>query len=309
MSGYENRLLSKDDAKNMPSLYRSAFDIKVPAEYVLKKFFHPYQKIRASFVTVYESMPISFYGVIVQKVRFRDTVFYIGQSCDSMTHKQHGGKGYFVTLAERTYTTLKEQGISYVYGFPNTTIYNLRIKKLKWIHSENINYYKDSVKAIPLSKVAKKFSFLRLTYLSYCSKLLRKYSSCASQFDNSNFSEEDGAVIHDSDYYDYKKSNDKFIINIHGVNVWIKIDGFLWVGDIQKAEYELFVKVVSELRVIAKITGCSYVGYHFQENSYNDKMLSKLFAPNSQIPLGFKYLSEETEKFKFKFCGADFDTW
>ena len=70
--------------------------------------------------------------------------------------------------------------------------------------------------------------------------------------------------MHDADYFEYKSSNDKFIIKIGKTHLWIKADGYLWVGDFDNAHKEEFSLVLNKLESIASRIGCSSIVFRFQ---------------------------------------------
>jgi hypothetical protein len=299
-----------EDLNFYDSIYKSAFSSKPDLKEVRNKFFHKYQKIKPSFIALSESNePASFYGIITQRACYNNEVFEIAQSCDSMTHKDHGGQGLFIKVAETAYDFLKSQGINYVFGFPNAVIYDLRKIKLKWEHQENINVYKEKIPTLPLDKIAKKLPILRSLYLSYLKKVFAKYTSSNTFLHNSNYEKDVCCILHDQDYFDYKRSGNKFLLNLKGVDFWIKIDGVLWVGDFEKTTPEQFDESFLILKKLAKKAGLSTIVFHYQEGTNNDKLLGKKMKPYSQMPVGYRHLTDEHSFKTCKFSGADFDTW
>lgn len=308
---YTNELFKEQDVNKLLPLYESAFDLKFKFNTVKNKFFANYQKIKASYATFSSSSNkiVSFYGVISQKAVFNNDSFFIGQSCDSMTHKEHTGKGLFINLAANVYKQLKDEGVEFVYGFPNKAIYNLRIKKLHWIHTENINHYKEKIKTVPLAKLVKKLPILKKVYLPYLTRILKKYKCDTLFFKNSVIGKDIGGVLHDQDYFDYKKTENKFVLKIEGIYFWIKFDGLLWVGDFEGGKSELFPRAFTILKKIARQSGCTSIVFHYQEGSENDLYLKQILKLEDTMPYGYLNLTDKNLNRKFKFCAADFDTW
>lgn len=309
-SGYIRKRLEENDLSYISPLYKSAFDLTVDVVDIKNKFFDKYQKIKASFICyTRDKKAVSFYGMIVQKVIYNGSEFYVGQSCDSMTHKEHGGKGLFVKLANDVYEYLKQEGVQFVFGFPNTTIYDLRIKKLRWQHVENINVYRKKVSTLPLAKVVKKAPLFKPLYNVFLKIILKKYKSDIPFFENSVVGQDVAGIKHDLDYFNYKQTNDKFVISINGIKLWIKMDGFLWVGDFETPSHEQFKSVLKTLEEIARFAGCSFIMFHFQESTPNDRLLKEFIPLHSTMPMGFMNLTENHVDKSFKFTGSDFDSW
>lgn len=309
-SGYIRKRLEENDLSYISPLYKSAFGLTVDVDDIKNKFFDKYQKIKASFICyTRDKKAVSFYGMIVQKVVYNGSEFYIGQSCDSMTHKEHGGKGLFVKLANDVYEYLRQHEVQYVFGFPNTTIYELRIKKLKWKHEVNINVYRKKVSTLPLAKVVKKAPFLKPLYNEFLKIILKKYKSNNLFFENSVIKKDVAGIKHDLAYFEYKQTSDKFVISINEIKLWIKIDGFLWVGDFETPSHDQFPSVLETLEFIARLGGCSFIMFHFQEDTPNDNLLKDFLPKHSTMPMGFLNLTENHIDKTFKFTGSDFDSW
>lgn len=307
---YDYKFLENDDARALLPLYQNAFGLTVRSEYVESKFFAEYQKINASsFASISGSKIVSFYGIICQKAIYNKDVFYIAQSCDSMTHKEHSGKGLFLNLAKKSYQKLEESGIKFVYGFPNKLIYGLRIKKLKWLHNENINVFKFKIKTLPFAKLIKKLPALKPLYFFYLNKMLRNNFSSASFFQNSVVKENVGGILHDADYFKYKGGKDKYVLKVNGINLWVKFDGLMWVGDFEHTSADEFSKCLSCLKKMAVKTGCTSIVFHYHEGCVNDILLKTFQQPVETIPYGFLSLEEAPVPRQFNFTGSDFDTW
>lgn len=307
-NAYTFKRLTKNDVNKLLPLYSSAFGLTANAQSVTNKFFNDYQKINASYYAE-KDVAASFYGMIVQKAIYNGSVFIVGQSCDSMTHKGHGGKGLFAKLAKEVYDYLKTKEVDYVFGFPNTTIYDLRIKKLLWQHNEDIHVFKLKVKTLPIAKVVKKIPAFKGLYNSFLKAVLKKHKSNTDHFSNSLVKTDVAGILHDVDYFNYKRTPDKFILKINNINLWVKIDGFLWVGDFEFTTEENFKPVLKKLKQLAAICGCTSIVFHFQEGTENSKLLQNFCAIDSKMPLGFIHLTDKHKNVCFKFSGSDFDGW
>ena len=306
----EEQVFSEEHIEQLVPLYTNAFGMRSSAEYLHQKFFASYQSTRASAIAFNQKgLAVSFYGIIRQKARFNNKEFSIGQSCDSMTHSEYGGRGLFIKLAEYAYEQLQKQGLGFVYGFPNERIFGLRKNKLSWQFNKPINQYELKIKALPLAKLVKRFSSLRPIYLQLAKARLRRFISPATHFENSVQAGNIAAVVHDADYFKYKHGPGKYILRLHGVHVWIKLDGCLWVGDFETCPADVFTNLLSELKSLASALGCTSVRFHYHEGSPNDLLLKKVSSPVATMPCGFRALSPEFSGMEFHFCAADFDTW
>ena len=70
-----------------------------------------------------------------------DEEHIFGLSVDTMIRRGVRGKGHLKRMAEDTYARLAEDGIPFVFGFPNENIYLIRKKILSWTDIGNLSYY------------------------------------------------------------------------------------------------------------------------------------------------------------------------
>ena len=124
-----------------------------------------------------------------------------------MTHPNHRGKGLFVSLAKAAYQLAKENGIKFVFGFRMKIHILAFVKKLGWIHKENLNICKLRVFTFPLAYVCRKLSFLNGFYQSYSRFVLKNKFSKRKYFDNPLISDKSGGLLRDEafNYKDYMK--------------------------------------------------------------------------------------------------------
>lgn len=307
---YNVEKVSKDNIAKISLLYIRAFNKHFSKQYVDNKFLDPYQGENHSFIAFDGDVAISYYGVIKQRAVYNGERTILYQSCDSMTDPKYSGKGLFIKLANLTYDELRNEGINFVFGFPNRRIYGLRINKLNWQHEENIYKFQFDVLTFPLAKIVKKIPRLVFFYQNYVKFNLKKHLSKVLFFENSCSLTNKSFVLHDHEYFKYKSSNDKYIVSILGVNLWLKVDGFLWVGDMEFCDENKFLNILKKIKLLARKLGCANIVFFYQEGTMMANTLLKIKEPTEKLPLGYlKINSDEKTKFNFKFCGADFDSW
>jgi hypothetical protein len=313
MSNYKFERLSDKNIKDLVFLYSKAFNEKTSVNFLLKKYnTEPFGLSFIGFIA-YDSFtnePASYYGVFPVKVSYKNKIFIAAQSGDTMTHPNHRGKGLFITLAKLTYELARENGIEFIFGFPNENSYGGFVKKLDWIHYSNINNYKIKTGAFPLEKIAKKIPIFNFFYERlflkkiYASKKLNSFPNSISQQ-----SPELGFVIHDYNFFNYKTYYKSVIIVVEGIKCWVKIDGRLWIGDIEYCDKEKFQKVLGELISLSKKISCSSVHFSFFENCDFDKWLKEKYSVISQNPVGCLSLGNNINPQVFAYQSGDFDTF
>ncbi|HET7818339.1 MAG TPA: GNAT family N-acetyltransferase, partial [Bacteroidia bacterium] len=252
--------------------------------------------------------PAAFYGVFPCIVEYDGKKIIAAQSGDTMTHPSHQGKGLFIKLAKMTYELAKEKGIEFIFGFPNKNSYPGFVKKLNWVHTENINTYTFKIKTIPLIELAKKLKLTSL-YISYALIFIRRYVSQKTHFNNSIINNENGGLVHDESFFNYKSYTKKFILEIEDILIWLKLDGRLYIGDIETTSLEKFEKALKKLKIICFFIGCNKIQFNISPNTYWDKILKKKYKHQNTLPIGYYNLNSELPLEKIKFTGADFDTF
>ncbi|MFC1900291.1 GNAT family N-acetyltransferase [Chloroflexota bacterium] len=76
---------------------------------------------------------IGHYAVLPMDVQVQGKPVKAALSVNTMTHPDYRGHGIFPFLGQETYQTCMDNGIRFIYGFPNNNIYQPRINKLEWI--------------------------------------------------------------------------------------------------------------------------------------------------------------------------------
>ncbi|MCZ8283856.1 MAG: GNAT family N-acetyltransferase, partial [Bacteroidia bacterium] len=231
------------------------------------------------------------------------------QSGDTMTHSDHRGKGLFIELAKRTYVLAKESGAAFIYGFPNQNSYPGFVNKLAWQHHESLHLHSIKVLTLPLAKLAKKITWIRTFYVLYVKLILCFYKRTGSGFPNSLSGKGNNSILHDAVFFEYKKYHDTFILKLHGKLIWAKIDGRLWIGDVELQSKQVFNKTISSLKVLAFLTGVDEIHFHTHPGTDYDTYMSEFGKIKSTIPIGFLDLESGIDVASFKFQSGDSDTF
>lgn len=312
MSSYQFKRLDESNIKDLLFLYKHAFNAYADLNFIQKKYNTSFASVtHVGFIAYHTATnePSAFYGVFPIQVEINGQKIVAAQSGDTMTHPNHRGKGLFITLAKMTYDLAKELGVEFVFGFPNDNSYPGFVNKLSWKHYSNINHYKIAASSIPLDKLAKRFHLFK----PILNLFIPTTTSIAktNQFDNSLKKQNQayGTVCHNQEFYSYKTYYPNFVVELAGVKCWLKVDGRLWVGDIDFCDEEKFNKVVMALVNYAKSKFCSSVQFSVFENSSYDKWLKKLQKPHSSIAAGCLNLSMKYNPENFAYQAVDFDTY
>lgn len=253
--------------------------------------------------------PAAYYGVFPHQAIAEEKVLLVAQSGDTMTHSAHRKKGLFVILARLTYKECLKNNISIIYGFPNENSYPGFIKHLDWKQLDTIIRYdlKLSFKTFPLSKLSKKFNWIKRIHLKYAKWLLRKKINNQVYSFQNNYSTSYTKVLRDKNYLEYKQSADKFFLTIENVIVWIRLTDVIWIGDFDNYA-AITPQVLRKLKQVASWLGYNTIVFNFNESLPLPEQL-KGFKKNGKDASCFYVPDNQSVPANFIFTGADFDTW
>ncbi len=253
--------------------------------------------------------PSAFYGVYAHPYIYNNQHYYVVQSGDTMTHKNHGGKGLFTLLGKLTYKLAQEKGVQMVYGFPNDNSYPGFTKKLLWTHRDNISVYKFKVFTFPLLKIAKKVKFFNFIYHPYLKLINSFFKPTVASFQNSVIETNKGSIEHSNEFFKYKKFNGSFIVKVANTHVWLKPDGFLFIGDIESTNSNDFIKIIKGIKQYAILIGADVLQIGFSPNSFWNKQLSENYSSVKGAAFGYLLFDQKFPIESFEYTQADLDTF
>ncbi len=307
---YRIERLTDEKLGDMQYLYKNAFHTGVSIEFLKKKYETGAFGLKYTGFIAYDTRgnPAAYYGIFPLHIKYKGEVILAAQSGDTMTHSSHRGKGLFLKLASMAYSFAKESGVKFVYGFPNHHNSYYGLMKLKWTHDGYINRYKIGVVTFPLAKIAQKVKFLSGIYTKYTDFILRKYKSSDKGFENP-IPDENIIVLRDENYFKYKEYFKKHILKLEGRNVYVKVDGSLLIGDIEKCTEEVFFSIIKKLRKLAFKLGAVNVVFQQSPGTEYDRYLSSRYKGEEGLQNCYLDLSSGLDLSKLRFSMADLDTF
>ena len=304
--------LTSENQKDLIPIYLDAFGIEVSEEFLRSKqgtSFSGFEHV--GFIAYDEQQQAAaFYGVYPCQVDYQGKKYLVAQSGDTMTHSKHVGKGLFTQLAQKTYDYCKENGFHLVFGFPNENSFPGFVKRLGWAHFDDMIPYLIRVKCIPWIRLKNTFHLPQSIHERWCRFNLKKLTK-GSPFKSSCLASETPAVEHSTAFFNYKTYAENYLINIHGINVWLKFDDtFLFIGDIEKCNETDFKMTIQALKKIAFKMGLPHLRFQTSSNTWGESMFKKFGHPMQvNYPVGGINFSGEIPMEKLKFTGADNDTF
>jgi hypothetical protein len=312
MDNYFFEKLSEKNVHDLIPIYFDAFKKKISIDFLLKKLDTSKVTISSLGYIAYceKNKAVAFYGVYPCQIEFNGKSYSAAQSGDTMTHSDHTGKGLFTQLALKTYESCKENGIHFVFGFPNENSFPGFIKRLGWSHFDDMTPFLVRVKCIPWIRLKNTFKLPQKIHNNWCRYILRKTKKGVS-FKSSALELEYPVVDHSEAFFEYKTYSENYLIQLNGINIWVKFDDlFLYIGDIEKCDEETFLKTIKKLKGLAFRMGLPHLRFQTSSDTWGFQMFQKIgVRMETKYPVGGINFSSEIPLEKMKFTGADNDTF
>lgn len=309
---YNFQRVSQDKITDLIGLFNNSFNWNPSVEYLRQRYdTSTLGPVNLGYLAYAEDhSPAAYYGVFAMKLRIDGKLVSGAQSGDTATHSQHRGKGLFIDLAKASYKLAAEEGVQVVFGFPNKNSYSGFMKKLDWMHTHDIDVFRIKLFTLPVAQAVWKWKNLKKAYLGWV-RLFVNSKKIEGWFPGSVNDDKLNGVLRDEAYFTYKRSSDKFLIDYKGSKMWLKFDGFLWVGDMEIHSNEKFDQNVRWLKRIAFFTGCDKIVFQASPGTSLHAQLKRIASPKSTMPAGVLNLNPENglDLRTLVFTGADFDSW
>lgn len=311
--GYYFVKISEEHYRDLNIIAESAFG-KGPGEmyYFLKNKTSLFGESNLGFIAYSKETnePSAFYGVYSYPITLKGKNILAVQSGDTMTHKSHTGKGLFTLLAKKTYQYIEESGVQFVFGFPNDNSLPGFTKKLGWIQQGCLKNIEIKVRSLPIAKAAKKFSLINFLLKIYLKIIVNVfYRPDFDKIDFSSNNDDNFCVNHIKDFIHYKSFLHNFIIKINSHHIWVKYDGNLIIGDIEKSAIEEIELVFKSIKRFAFITGADKIVFGVSENSIWYSKLAGKYRVSDGIYYGYRKFNDKLNMNDFSFVTADLDTF
>ncbi|MGB9749244.1 MAG: GNAT family N-acetyltransferase [Caldisericia bacterium] len=198
--------------------------------------------LKENLIAIYEENGkiISQEAIVPLNFYYKGNIVKVGHSVDSMTLKEHRGKGIFKKLALLTLKEGKDRRYSFFYGFPNPNSKPIYLNKLNWKLVGNIRRWIFPLNLNFLStKINLNFSFFNPLFK--IGKGMIKYKD---KYDKvNNFSE-----VYDYSNYIYK-NYDMFILRDENFLNWRYLNHPYYKYDIFRNTDNLFVLRIKNIDI------------------------------------------------------------
>ncbi len=293
MSNYSISRLDSQNLKHLYTLFAEVYRKKCKANYFEVKYNTGYTG--AEFIGYLafneDYQPVAYYGVVPTLVSVTKKKVLAAQSCDTMTHPNYRNKGLFTDLAKRTFELAKQQGIHFIFGFPNQNSYPGFIQKLGFTHTETMNRYN-----IRFSNTIFKFIYRKTGLI----KLKKTSSFILNPLLNEGF---DG-VVYNKDYIKHKTYGSNAIIKKGNHSFWVTLTNNGWVGTIDPLSKE---SVQSLIPILESLVNTPSLTFMVSPDTAMDKALTKNYKPEPGFAIITKNLTNTYSLDNLKFQFSDID--
>lgn len=255
-----------------------------------------------------EGEPIGFHGATFYQIELEGKTYTVAQGGDSMTDPRYQGKGLFTKLGKITQALAAEEGLLFVYGFPNQNSYPGYIKKLDWEFTGKMKCYTIRVTSLPFENVFRNIG-LKKVYEIYASAVINKYASIDKVLPSTVIENGYGGVKRDERFYSYKQYSSNQVVDVFGCKVWLKVNGAILVGDIENKPEELKLEVLRVLKKLAFKLGVNKIIFQASPDTHIDQFLSKHYESIETFPIGFYNIKCPFGFDKLRFTYGDLDTF
>ncbi len=253
-----------------------------------------------------QNEPVAYYGVMPCRLQYKDRILLAAQSGDTMTHPAYRNKGLFVKLCQLTVELCRREGVKLLFGFPNQHSYPGLVNKLGWTTTGAMECFCVSVAAVPLAALSSRFTFLKRSYLAWCTarrkgRLLPLRGVPSSAVDATS-----GGVYRDDAYLNYKTYSSTQVIRIGKAKAWIRIGQDLVLGDLS-LEGQDFGETIVALKKIAAGLGLRRIYFHSSTGTPLHRLFAARYPVTPSFPVIFRDLDSGIPLEQLKFTFADID--
>lgn len=275
---YRFERLSDSNLHHLPLLYYSLYKKHLPVSYFASKYNTAHlTPSKYGYFAFDNQTAAGFTGMIPYALEYQGKKELAVQSVDSMTHPLYMKQGIFKMLMDYVYEDLQKENVSFIWGFPNDASVKSATKKLNWLPTPNINGY-----YIPIANRYTSYLIRKTNQFLYQQKPLEKNfaSEITNEFPLHSLRECDYVTtVRNRAFFDYKKFGGSILVTIQGKKLWLKLNGSLFIGDMDIVSPSELKQIMTELIARAKCLGATNIYFQTHGGSQLDKSFSALY-PN-----------------------------
>jgi hypothetical protein len=313
-SNYSFERLSKSQLPALQILYRESFGVDVSIDELEMKYDTDVFGAAYTGVIAYAENrePAAYYGVFPIRIQINGETLLVAQSGDTMTTPNHRMKGLFVKAAVKAYEIARQEGVKFVFGFPNENSYPGFKSKLNWEFHDRMYNFRLAVGGMPIAAIGKRFKVLSKPIHGIIQRRLSRISTAITPEIAGRFASGwKNGIVRDVPYFQYKKWSGAKLIESKGFTLLVKVDGELVIGDVVYFEVAQLDSFLSEIKRLSRFLLCHKVLFSLSKGHWLFAYLKGAgISPQESLPIGFVPLVNEPFDFEsIVFSRLDYDTF
>ncbi len=306
---YRIERLSDDRLPDVQRLLDEVLKKKVSLAYLRTKFGTGYTGHQYLSAIAYDGdRPIAFYGTIPQIFTHPSGRQMLGcHVADSMTLESYQRKGLHQRLALCTYSWMRAEGVSVVYGFHSENTYH-SCKKLDWKEWGRMKGYWVSAAKIPWARVHRRVPFLMEWHKKRILMQMSAIAIAPSDFRNSNF-DRGWAVEYSPAFWGSKAFHRNYLVQLAGVKFCLSIDAVVRVGDAHFENTVHFWQGLNALQTLCRKLGFDQILFQTYPDSPLDLALATRLQGFDSWIVGYLELAQGVDFKEYRPSYADQDSF
>jgi len=307
LNQYVIQRITENHIGHIVSLYQAAFKRKVTEDFIRKKFDTSSFGVKnIGFIALTkEGHPAAFYGVLPCSFILHGKEVLAAQSGDTMTHPEHQRKGLFMELSSRTFALAKENGIRFLFGFPNQ--HSLPgSRKLNWQYlPDTLQCFQLDVPTLGVARFVRKTKYLMPLYEKYAVKIMNPNLAGA---ETQVLPPSGSGVNRNTAFVRYKAYHKSYHLSMDKESVWCKIDGELKIGFVSFAGDMPDATFLKKIKRMGALLGCRRVLFMTSKGSSLYDFLVQYLKPANGFPVAIYPLQDgemHLDDLKFEYCDLD----
>jgi len=308
---YRFERFTPDQLPQLHSLHRAVFGSGSSEEKLRQKFASPVPGRAVIGYLAYapDGTAAAYYGIFPMIVEHQGQTLIVGQSGETMTHPDHRGRGLFTKLGRRTYDAAGQEGVAFVFGFPNSNSYPGFVKYLGWTHNRTMRSYWLPVPTIPFNRLLRGRPSIadRLDRFQKRLILALGLARPTDEIESSVLASGQSGIKRDRAFVDHKPTILTF--EQSRATAYFRLDEHLSIGDVVAEPGAKPFGLLIRLGAIAFLTGRLRIRFHASPGTAADRFLRGRMPVKEGLPYGHVSFDDEVDPELFDFTFIDYDTF
>jgi hypothetical protein len=175
--------LNESEQEQMRDLFLRVFDKKMTKSAFEKKFFYTPKGYSYHSLMLHGEAIVGAISAVPGRYKFFGQEEIFSLSVDTMIDAKYRGGGHFVKMTNLVHESLRNDGIPFIFGFPNENFYTAQKRLLQYQDIGELEYY---ILPLNIGSVAKKlkfFSGLSRTFFRFATRLCRIPSNSEAKYE------------------------------------------------------------------------------------------------------------------------------